>query len=181
MTLQCYNKSSFKHPLSNKPFAPLLPLLLFFTMRCINVTLYFTTVTVHAGWSGMVYRGAKKVSFTVYHSGKLQLALLARKWFQLRPKKLLNSRIDYGSPVIWISLKASFPARQITNIIHKPDSKIHQPWAEGWSHCLFNAGSWDLFLTFCCLRSNFMYLSFSTLWSIWLWRSDTIIFVKLKI
>ena len=49
MTLQCYNKSSFKHPLSNKPFAPLLPLLLFFTMRCINVTLYFTTVTVHAG------------------------------------------------------------------------------------------------------------------------------------
>ena len=108
MTLQCYNKSSFKHPLSNKPFAPLLPLLLFFTMRCINVTLYFTTVTVHAGWSGMVYRGAKKVSFTVYHSGKLQLALLAPKWFQLRPKKLLNSRIDYGSPVIWISLKASF-------------------------------------------------------------------------
>ena len=38
----------------------------------------------------------------------------------------------------------------------------------------------DLFLILCCMISNFSYLSFSTPQSSSLWRTDTIVFAKLK-
>ena len=40
-------------------------------------------------------------------------------------------------------------------------------------------GSSDLFLILGCTTSNFLYLSFSTLNSSSLWRTDTIVFAKL--
>ena len=45
---------------------------------------------------------------------------------------------------------------------------------------LFPAGSSDLFLIFGCMTSNFLYLSFSSLYSCSLWRTYTIVFVKLS-
>ena len=41
-------------------------------------------------------------------------------------------------------------------------------------------GSLDLFLILGCMTSNFLYLSFSTLYSSSLWRTDTIVFSKLS-
>ena len=41
-------------------------------------------------------------------------------------------------------------------------------------------GSSDLFLILGCMTSNFLYLSFSTLHSSFLWRADTTIFIKLN-
>ena len=45
------------------------------------------------------WQGAKKVSFTVCHSGKLE-HVLAHKSFQLTPKPFLICRIDYHPSVI---------------------------------------------------------------------------------
>ena len=42
------------------------------------------------------------------------------------------------------------------------------------------ARSLDVFLIFDCMTSNFLHLSFSTLNSSCLWRTDTIIFAKLS-
>ena len=41
-------------------------------------------------------------------------------------------------------------------------------------------GSSDLFLILVCMTSNFLYLSFSTLHSSFLWRADTTTFAKLN-
>ena len=40
-------------------------------------------------------------------------------------------------------------------------------------------GSSDLFMILGCMTSNFLYLSFSTLYSSSLWRTDTILWAKL--
>ena len=42
------------------------------------------------------------------------------------------------------------------------------------------AGSSDVFFIFGCAISYFLYLRFSTLYSSSFWRTDTIVFVKLK-
>ena len=41
-------------------------------------------------------------------------------------------------------------------------------------------GSSDLFMILGCMTSNFLYLSFSTLYSSSLWRTDTILWAKLN-
>ena len=41
------------------------------------------------------------------------------------------------------------------------------------------AGSSDLFLILGCMTSNFLYLSFSTLLSSSLWRTDNIVFAQM--
>ena len=53
-------------------------------------------------------QGAKKVSFTVCHSSKLQLSCTSPKVISTSPNKIidLQDRIDCSS-VIWISLKTS--------------------------------------------------------------------------
>ena len=42
------------------------------------------------------------------------------------------------------------------------------------------AGSSDLFFIFGCTTSNFLYLRFTFLYTSSFWRTDTIVFVKLK-
>ena len=50
-----------------------------------------------------------------------------------------------------------------------------------WSRTVYSpAESSDLFLILGCMTSNFLYLSFSTLCSSSLWRTDTIVFVQLN-
>ena len=50
-----------------------------------------------------------------------------------------------------------------------------------WSRMVYSpAGCLDLFLILGCVISNFLYLSFSTLYSSSLWRTDTIVFAKLN-
>ena len=48
------------------------------------------------------YQGAKKVSFTAWHSGKLYLACTNPKVISTSLKKRLMSKIDYSFFVIWI-------------------------------------------------------------------------------
>ena len=50
-----------------------------------------------------------------------------------------------------------------------------------WSWMAYSpTGSSDLFSILSCMTSNFLYLSFSTLYSSSLWRTDTIAFTKLN-
>ena len=50
-----------------------------------------------------------------------------------------------------------------------------------WSRTVYlPAESSDLFLIIGCMTSNFLYLSFSTLYSSSAWRTDTIVFAKLN-
>ena len=74
-------------------------------------------------------QGAKKVSFTACHSGKLQLACtIAHKSFQLAPKPFLIGRIDNNPSVIWISPKNSTcPSGKLRTKIAGPIEKSTSP------------------------------------------------------
>ena len=54
-------------------------------------------------------------------------------------------------------------------------------WTDPGSGMVYSpTGSSDLFLILGCMTSNFLYVSFSTLYSSTLWRTDTIVVSKLS-
>ena len=80
------------------------------------------------------HQGAKKVSFTACHLGKLQLACTRPQVISTSPKPFLISRIDYNPSVIGISpQKSTCPWGKLKEKNHQPNSKIHQRRAIG--HC----------------------------------------------
>ena len=74
----------------------------------------------------LAFQGAKKVSFTACHSGKLQLAFTSPKVIFTRP---MMARVDNKFYCDQNSLKIYLPDGQVKNRIHQPNSKIHQPRA----------------------------------------------------
>ena len=77
-------------------------------------------------------QGAKKITFTACHSGKLKLAFTSPDVILTSPKNVLASRIDFTVLLLFEFLKKHhLPIGQVKNRIHKPDSKIHQPQAIG--------------------------------------------------
>ena len=79
----------------------------------------------------------------------------------------------------------SFNPPLLPLIIFQMIDYINQSWLYelhlDWSRMVYSpTGSLDLFLIFGCMASNFLYLSFSTLFSSSLWRTDTIVFGELN-
>ena len=74
-------------------------------------------------------QGAKKVTFTACHSGKLKLTFTSPNIISTSPKNVLMSRLISQSSLIWIPQKTSLARQTSYNRIHQPDSKTHQSWA----------------------------------------------------
>ena len=71
------------------------------------------------------YQGAKKIIFTACPSGKLKLAFTSPRRHFNQPQKL------FVLLLFKFLVKHHLPVGQVNNRIHQPDSKIHQPRANG--------------------------------------------------
>ena len=91
-------------------------------------------------------QGAKKITFTGCHSGKLKLAFTSPEVISTSPKSFLTRRIDFTVLLLFEFFKKHhLPIGQVKNRIHKPDSKIHQPWAIGhYFLCTLNMVNLDV-------------------------------------
>ena len=64
-------------------------------------------------------QGAKKITFTAYHSGKLKLAFTSPDVISTSPKSFLTSRIDFTVLLLFKFLKKHhLPVGQVKNRIH---------------------------------------------------------------
>ena len=73
-------------------------------------------------------QGAKKITFTACHSGKLMLAFTSPDVISTSSKNFLTSRIDFTVLLLFEFLKKHhLPVGQVKNRIHYSNSKIHQP------------------------------------------------------
>lgn len=135
MKLQCYKKSSFKHPLSNKPFAPLLPLLVIFTMRCICYTVFHNCNSscrlIRCSLSGCKF-------------GQVPASIISPTIISTKPKKIFEQQDWLQFSCNLNSPKASLSCRtnneQFTSLIAKATNPglLNTTF---FSHCLFNAES----------------------------------------
>ena len=76
-------------------------------------------------------QGAKKVTFTACHLGKLKLTFTSPNIISTSPKNVLMSRLISQFLFNLDSSKTSLARRASYNRIHQPDSKTHQPRAIG--------------------------------------------------
>ena len=64
-------------------------------------------------------QGAKKITFTAYHLGKLKLAFTSPDVISASPKNFLTSRIDFTVLLLFEFLKKHhLPVGQVKNRIH---------------------------------------------------------------
>ena len=64
-------------------------------------------------------QGAKKITFTAFHSGKLKLAFTSPDVISTSPKNFLTSRIDFTVLLLFEFLKKHhLPVGQVKNRIH---------------------------------------------------------------
>ena len=98
------------------------------------------------------YHGAKKVSFTACHLGKLLLVCTSPRVILTRPKNFVISSIDYSSSVISISQKTSLPllARtEFTSLIAKSISPRLTD-TTFFAHWVSNSISWLMAASYQC-------------------------------
>ena len=94
----------------------------------------------------VLYQGAKKVSFTAFHSGKL--LLVCTKSLLSSQKIYLMSSIDYSSSVIWISQKTSLAVKLRTGFT-SPIAKSTSPGLSDmtlFAHCVLASCSFKEYI-----------------------------------